>query len=128
MAVKVVDASALAALLFGEPEGEHVAVRLAGEHLVAPPLIAFELASVCLKKLRRHPQQRAALMAGFAMFDRISIENVEIDQANAIQLAETHGLSSYDAAYLWLARALAAELVTLDKRLQSVAASTPPTL
>jgi len=125
MAVKVVDASALAALLFGEPEGEHVAARLAEEHLVAPPLIAFELASVCLKKLRRHPQQRVALLAGFAMFDRISIENVEIDQSNAIELAETLGLSSYDAAYLWLARALAAELVTLDKRLGRAAASPP---
>lgn len=128
MAVKVVDASALAALLFGEPEGEHVATCLAEDHLVAPALLVFELASVCLKKLRRHPGQRAALMAGFAMFPRISVETIEIDQAAVIELAETLGLSSYDAAYLWLAQALAAELVTLDKRLQSVVASLPPAL
>jgi predicted nucleic acid-binding protein len=46
MSAKVVDASALAALLFGEPQGEHVAARLAEGHLVAPTLLAFELASV----------------------------------------------------------------------------------
>ncbi|MBV8738899.1 MAG: hypothetical protein JO007_16900 [Alphaproteobacteria bacterium] len=49
MAAKMADASALAALLFGEPEGEHVATHLAEDHLVAPTLLAFELASVlCL--------------------------------------------------------------------------------
>jgi predicted nucleic acid-binding protein len=128
MAAKVVDASAIAALLFGEPEGEHLAARLAADHLVAPALLGFELGSVCLKKLRRHPGQRAALMAAFALFKGISIETVEIDQADAIELAEVFGLSSYDAAYLCLARALSVELVTLDKRLQSAAARLSPTL
>jgi uncharacterized protein with PIN domain len=43
MAVKVVDASALAALLFGEPEAE----RLGNARLAAPALLGFELANVC---------------------------------------------------------------------------------
>jgi predicted nucleic acid-binding protein len=128
MAAKVVDASALAALLFGEPEGERVAARLSEHHLAAPSLLAFELASVYLKKLRRHPGQRAALTAAFAMLRRFSVETVDVDQAGAIELAEVFGLSSYDAAYLWLARALTAELVTLDKQLQSAYASLSPTL
>jgi len=55
MTVKVVDASALAALLFGEPEAEKVASRLEKSRLVAPALLGFEIASVCLKKLRRDP-------------------------------------------------------------------------
>jgi len=42
-AVKVVDASALAALLFGEPEAETVASALDGVRLVAPSLLAFRL-------------------------------------------------------------------------------------
>jgi uncharacterized protein with PIN domain len=46
--VKVVDASALAALLFGEPEADLVAGQLDGARLVAPSLLAFELANVCL--------------------------------------------------------------------------------
>ena len=119
MAAKVVDASALAALLFGEPEAESVADRLEDADLVAPALLDFEIAGVCLKKLRGNPQRREALLAVFSIYARIPIEIVAIDHAASFTVAEAHGLSSYDAAYLWLAQKLAAELVTLDKRLQA---------
>jgi predicted nucleic acid-binding protein len=119
MTVKVVDASALAALLFGEPEAAAIAARLEGSDLFAPTLLDYEIASVCLKKLRRDPQRRDAMLAAFALYARMAIEIVEIDHADALRLAEAVGLTIYDAAYLWLA---VAELVTLDKRLQSAAA------
>jgi uncharacterized protein with PIN domain len=47
---KVVDASALAALLFAEPEAENIAKRLEEARLAAPSLIDFELANVCVDK------------------------------------------------------------------------------
>jgi predicted nucleic acid-binding protein len=119
MAVKVVDASALAALLFDEPEAKAVADRLQDGNLVAPALLSFEIASVCLKKLRSNPQHREALLAAFALYARMPIEIVEVDHADTLQLAEALGLTSYDAAYLWLAQKLAAELVTLDRTLQT---------
>ena len=122
MAVKVVDASALAALLFDEPEATAVADRLEDGNLVAPALLSFEIASVCLKKLRNNPQQREALLAAFALYARMPIEILEVDHADTLQVAEALGLSSYDAAYLWLAQKLAAELVTLDRRLQTAGA------
>jgi predicted nucleic acid-binding protein len=123
MAVKVVDASALAALLFGEPEAEAIALRLEEHKLAAPALLGFEIANVCLKKLRRNPEMREVLLAAFAMYAPMSIETVEVDYADTLQLAEALGLSSYDAAYLWLARTLAAELVTLDRRLHTAGAT-----
>lgn len=43
MAVNVVDASAVAALLFGEPEAAAVAERLRGCDLAAPALLPFEI-------------------------------------------------------------------------------------
>ena len=49
------------------------------------------------------------------------IEIVEVDHAPTLPLAEAFGLSSYDAAYLWLARQCAAELVTLDRSLEAAA-------
>jgi predicted nucleic acid-binding protein len=123
MAVKVVDASALAALLFDEPEATVVADRVENANLVAPALLGFEIASVCLKKLRSRPQQREVLLAAFALLARMPIEIVEVHQADAVQLAEAFVLSSYDTAYLWLAQTLAAELVTLDRRLQTAGAA-----
>lgn len=119
MVAKVVDASALAALLFDEPEAEAVADRLEGGNLVAPVLLSFEIATVCLKKLRRDPTQRDSLWAALLLYDRMPIEILGVDHADALRLAEAFDLSIYDAAYLWLAEKLDAELITLDKRLQA---------
>lgn len=125
MAVKVVDASALAALLFGEPEAEAVAGRLRDARLVAPALLRFELANVCLIKSRRHPDQQPVLTAAFRLRDRLAVEEVAVDHDGALELAATTGLTAYDASYLWLARKLGAELVTLDKQLAKAEAASP---
>lgn len=119
MSVKVVDASALAALLFGEPRAEEVASRLSGGKLVAPTLLRYEIASVCLKKLRRHPHRREALLRAHALLDRIALHEVAVPMAEVAGLAETEPLTVYDAAYVWLARSLRGELVTLDAGLEA---------
>jgi predicted nucleic acid-binding protein len=117
MPVKVVDASAIAALVFGEPEAAEVAARMRGSKLAAPALLSFEIASVCLKKLRCHPEQREALLAAHRLFARLDITQFDVEFPEAVELARHAGLSAYDASYLWLARHLQAELVTLDARL-----------
>lgn len=117
MTAKVVDASAAVALLFNEVTREAVVARLRGAALYAPNLLEFEVANACLKKMRATPRERDALLQAFALFDQLSICWAEIDAADAIALAERSKLSLYDASYLWLARALNAELVTLDDRL-----------
>lgn len=63
--VKVIDASALAALVFSEPEAGEVVNRLEGARLAAPSLLDFELANVCLTKMRREPGKRDAVRAAF---------------------------------------------------------------
>ena len=120
--VKVVDASALAALLFGEPEAEAVAGRLEGARLAAPALLGFELANVCLTKMRRQPGQRETLRAAFRLADRLAVETVAVDRDAMLDLAEATGLTAYDASYLWLARTLRGELVTLDRKLSAAMA------
>ena len=115
MTAKVVDASALGALLFGEPEGPTVARHLHGAALIAPALLPFEVANVCLKKMRRHPDRRDALVVAFAMLDRMEVDIVDVDHDEALGLAEPSGLTAYDASYLWFARRAGSELVSLDR-------------
>ena len=111
--IKVVDASALAAILFAEPEAEAIAERLKGARLAAPSLLEYELANVCLTKIRRQPSQREALRAAFRLVQRLKVETVAVDHAAVLDLAEATGLTAYDASYFWLARSLGGELVTL---------------
>jgi len=118
---KVADASAIAAVLFLEPGNEAVQQALAGCDLIAPALIRYELANVCLRKIRARPSEREDLLQAFAAFEAFGIRETMVDFADAIQLAETTRLSLYDASYLWLARHLNAELVTLDAKLGKAA-------
>ena len=119
MPVKVVDASAVCALLFGEPGSARTAAALEEGRLAAPVLIDYEVASVCRKKIGIHPELREPLLSAFRLLQRFPVDRYGVDAEEVILLAEKTGLSVYDASYLWLARALRAELVTLDRRLAS---------
>jgi predicted nucleic acid-binding protein len=119
MPVKVIDASAAAAILFNEPDADKVANEIGGHALAAPPLIMIEVANVCLKKIRAHPSLRESLFNSFRLLARLDIEIIEIDVAETISLADKAQLTIYDACYLWLARELACDLLTLDKKLRA---------
>jgi predicted nucleic acid-binding protein len=123
MVAKVVDASALGTLLFGEPEGVAIAGRLGEAGLIAPALLHFEVANLCLKKMRRHPEQRDALVTAFGLLEQMEVGIAEVDHGEVLGLAERIGLTAYDASYLWLARRTGAELVTLDRRLEAAGAT-----
>ena len=119
---KVVDASALAAILFRESQAAAIAERLDGVRLVAPFLLGHELGNVCLMKCKRHPDQREALVQGFRLLEGFDVEEVATDHDAVLALALATGLTAYDASYLWLSRRLGAELVTLDRQLMAEAA------
>jgi len=118
MAVVVVDASAIAALVFVETEADAVADRLSGADLVAPALLSYEIANVAAVKLRRRLITRTSAAAALSLFGRLDVRLHAVDAAAAFVVAGETSLTAYDAAYVWLAHALRVELVTLDGRLE----------
>jgi predicted nucleic acid-binding protein len=119
MSVTVVDASALGALVFGEPEADALVEELAGASLVAPELIWYELSSICLKKIRKYPSRASTLMAAFKTAGKLKIRLVTVDHAAVIELARRFNLTTYDASYMWLAAESGGRLLTLDKPLDA---------
>ena len=126
MPARVVDASALAALIHAEPEAVDVAESLADATLIAPTLLPHELDSVCAKKIRANPRDRRRLLEARALADELGIALLEVDHGGVIELALETGLTAYDAAYLWLAAAHGVDLVTLDARLARAATRARP--
>lgn len=114
---KVIDASAFAAVAFAEPKMPIVEQLIVGHRLFAPYLFKSELANVCMKKIRALPKQRDTITGLFSAAWDTPIDFLDIDPVEVVALAGRFGLSGYDASYLWLARHLGAELVTLDEKL-----------
>ena len=119
--MKVVDASAIACLLFDEPRADEVAELLGDSQLAAPALIRYEVASACRKKTQRHPDQRDALLTALSLLPELGIEELDVPADDVARLAAELEITSHDAAYIWLQQALDAELVTLDEDLAEAA-------
>jgi predicted nucleic acid-binding protein len=115
---KVVDASALAAVIFAESSLPVVEPLIVGHQLFAPYLLRSELTNVCVKKLRAEPAQRDTILGLFSIAWDMPISFHDIEPRDVLILADRLRLSAYDASYLWLARNLGIELVTLDDRLE----------
>ena len=123
MTVKVIDASAFAALVFGEPDAETVLQAVGSDRLAAPTLMEYELANVCWKILRRRPEQRQVILATYAARHLFELAEHPVNADEVVPLAEATGLTAYDASYLWLSRHLRAPLVSLDRQLIQAAAA-----
>jgi predicted nucleic acid-binding protein len=115
--VIVVDASTMVAILFDEPSSDQIAKRLENAVLAAPTLLPYEVANSCLKKIIRHKEVTGLWLEAFAALQEWEIEYHAVDTEQTVQLAAQFGLTAYDASYLWLAKSLDAELVTLDEEL-----------
>ena len=114
----VCDASALVAVLLdGGPDGRWATDRLAGAHLMAPSLLAYETANIIRRQeLADHVGGDQAAQAHADLRD-LAIEAWPYDLLAPRAWELRHNLSIYDASYVALAELADAVLVTLDRRL-----------
>ena len=126
MRTLVVDASALGALVFGEPQAEEMSRVLTDATLVAPALLWFEMAAIAIKKIRTHKQLTAQIQTALNLALQLPIIVRDVDYGETVNLALASDLTTYDASYLWLAGHLDAELVTLDAKLRKAAEGRMP--
>ncbi|WP_460800996.1 type II toxin-antitoxin system VapC family toxin [Microbacterium sp. GXF6406] len=117
----VVDASAVAEILFGTEQGRRAAVLLDGHELIAPQHLTAEVASVVRGwSLSGQTSDELALRA-FREFEDLGVEQVPMVASLPAVYALRHNISAYDAMYVVLARAAQCRLLTLDARLAAAA-------
>lgn len=114
----VIDASAVAELLFNRPVAARLRERLSGEsELHAPHLIDLEVMQVLRRALRRGALTEAGAADALKDFKELRLTRYpHIPFLDRIWDLRAN-VTAYDAAYLVLAEVLDAPLVTTDGRL-----------
>ncbi|MEJ8835566.1 type II toxin-antitoxin system VapC family toxin [Ramlibacter sp. AN1133] len=116
----VVDCSVLSAALFEEQTRDEALRALLGKTLHAPLLLDSEFVSVAAKKQRAGVPE-AVIARALSEYVQQSIELHRPDITAQYGLALRYGVSTYDAAYLWVAQRLQAPLATFDAKLAKAA-------
>ena len=122
----VIDASVAMAIIRDEANGPQAAAAMArwtrnAVRIVVPSHFWLEVTN---SLMRRHRLSGAAVLEGIHGLDQFGLETMQVDRpmlVSAIDLAERHRLTSYDAAYLALADAIDGALLTFDNALRAAA-------
>jgi predicted nucleic acid-binding protein len=121
----VVDASVAVSFILGDPQlvDRWREWTTAGDMIVVPPHFGHEVANALLRSAG------VGATATVAALDRLFSVGIEVVDRGLMGLnistglAEVHGLTVYDAAYLYLALDVDGELATRDRDLMTAAAA-----
>jgi len=127
-AAVVIDASVALARVRREPGWQDIdrmlrAWRTKGLVLCVPNHFWLEISNALI---RGHRMPAAAVLEVVHHLDELGLETVELDRpllVLALDLAERHGLTMYDAAYLAIAESLGSRLFSADLELVASAGS-----
>lgn len=123
----VVDASMFGPLFFDDEKDDlfdDLADLIANNHCVVPQHWRLEVTNQILSGLRRKRMTNPMAEQAVAQIDEFPIETdpeTGLRYARSFELAQKHGLTVYDAAYLELAMRRQLFLVTYDTALRDAA-------
>ena len=84
MPVRIVDASAFGALVFGEPQVEEIAKALEGSPMGGPGADLVRISQHLFRKIKANPVQREKILTAFTLTGRLPVEIVEVDHHSII--------------------------------------------
>jgi predicted nucleic acid-binding protein len=120
--IRIVDASAIGAVMLVEPEGTWVNEQTDGMELLASAILPFEVGNIFWKRMRQSGADTYAISTIWAAWSSLlPVRLVTPDPSHTLRLAYETGLTFYDASYVRVAQDHAADLISLDRRLVHVA-------
>jgi predicted nucleic acid-binding protein len=116
--VIVIDSSAMVDALIADPVNPDLLDLVATADLHAPALLDFEVAGALRGHVIGGKLDQARLDEAVFDFTGLRVERYEMTRLLAHLLALRHDFTTYDAAYVVLAQALEAPLVTSDAKMR----------
>ena len=117
----VVDTSIIVAVIANEPEKLSLIAQTQGAVLFAPRSIHFEIGNAFSAMLKRGRISIKQAHAAVAVYEKISINFLEVDLARALKLSDELSIYAYDAYIIACALYQNCPLLTLDSGLEHAA-------
>ncbi len=117
----VIDTSALIAVIVGEPERSRIIEITAGNALIGPGSIPWEIGNAFSAMFKRDRLTIDDAQRGLSIFRSIPLRYIEPDFVKALKLSKETNTYAYDAYFLEIATRHRAPLLTLDRRLKASA-------
>ena len=121
----VAETNVFLAVALNEPKKPRILKMTAGAGLFAPELLPYEIGNALSAMLERQRLSAAQACSALAAARSIPVRLLDVDIADALQLATDFRFYAYDAYVLQCARSVPAPLLTLDRRMRQVAAELP---
>ena len=117
----VIDTSVIVAVIVDEPEREKIIELTAGNTLIGPGSIPWELGNGFSSMFKQNRIELEEANKGLRIFKSIPLRFIEVDFFNAISIAKQENIYAYDAYFLECASRHSAPLLTLDQKLRTAA-------
>ena len=117
----VIDTSALVAVIVGEPERSRIVELSVGNTLIGPGSIPWEIGKAFSAMFKQDRLSLDEAEKGLAIFDSIPLRYTQTDFANSLEISKQVKIYAYDAYFLDCASRYKAPILTLDRKLRSVA-------
>lgn len=121
MEKQVVDASALLAVLLGEPQVNAVREASQGTDFIAPGSLPWEIGNALVVNVRKDRLTVDQAETAQQRFEQIPIRQVPTERHTALRITAEEGIYAYDAYMLACAEQYRAPLLVLDLRLRAIA-------
>jgi len=119
----VIDTSVFIAVIMGEPERDRIIELTTGNTLIGPGCIPWEIGNAFSAMFKQNRLTLDEARKGLVIFDSIPIRYIKPDFVNALSISKQSNIYAYDAFFLDCAIRHKAPLLTLDRKLKTVAQS-----
>lgn len=115
------DTNIFLAVVLNEPEKQRIIELSLGCEIVAPEVLPYEIGNALSSMLKRRQLSADEIILAYEKIQQIPVSLIEIDIKRALEIAVAHNIYAYDAYFLQAALAQDCPLLTLDRKMQTVA-------
>jgi len=117
----ICDANIFLATLLNEPEKMNIISATKESVVISPNVLPYEIGNSLISLYKRKRINKTNIIKIYELFTKIPIRLVDINMKEALNISIKYNIYAYDSYYLEVAKRMQLSLLTLDKKMISIA-------